>query len=254
MCTVILLRTPDHPEWPLRIAANRDEMGTRPWRMPARHWSNRPYICAGLDCLAGGSWFGMNDFGVGAVVLNRRGSTQREYRSRGELVLLSLDNKNLNNAFLALQRTNLYAYRPFNLIVFDAYHAFVISRRNTSTLSIQSIPEGLSMMTASDLNDRNHPRVGRFYERFQNTPWSQWHTLLAEAPSAQDQNPEHAMCFTLPNGFGTLCSSMLSLPHPENFKRPLWLFSHGPPGSVPWQEIEDTRAGNTSCGHPLSNI
>jgi hypothetical protein len=68
MCTVVVLRRPGH-EWPLLLAANRDELRTRPSRPPARHWPDRPEVVAGLDLLAEGSWLGVNDHGLVACVL-----------------------------------------------------------------------------------------------------------------------------------------------------------------------------------------
>ncbi len=48
MCTVVILRRPEH-DWPLLIAANRDEMLARSWLPPARHWPDRPDVVAGFD-------------------------------------------------------------------------------------------------------------------------------------------------------------------------------------------------------------
>ena len=70
MCTAVILYRPGHP-WPLVFAANRDEMASRPWLAPGRHWPDRPEVVAGLDREAGGSWLGINDDGVLAGVLNR---------------------------------------------------------------------------------------------------------------------------------------------------------------------------------------
>ena len=85
MCTLVILRRPDH-RWPVLIGANRDEMIDRPWQPPGRHWPDRPDVVAGLDALAGGSWLGVNDWGVAAAVLNRHGSLgpAPDRRSRGE--------------------------------------------------------------------------------------------------------------------------------------------------------------------------
>ena len=85
---MVILRRPGH-RWPVLIGANRDEMIDRPWQPPGRHWPDRPDVVAGLDSLAGGSWLGINDWGVAAAVLNRHGSLgpASERRSRGELVL-----------------------------------------------------------------------------------------------------------------------------------------------------------------------
>ena len=92
MCTLVILRRPGH-EWPVLLAANRDEMADRPWRPPARHWPERPRVTAGLDEQAGSTWLGLNTSGVAAGVLNRLHSLgpRPGYPSRGELPLKALD-------------------------------------------------------------------------------------------------------------------------------------------------------------------
>ena len=70
MCTVVILRRPAH-DWPLLLAANRDEMRERPWAPPARHWPDRSHVVAGIDLEASGTWLGVNDDGLTAAVLNR---------------------------------------------------------------------------------------------------------------------------------------------------------------------------------------
>ena len=92
MCTFIILRRPGH-DWPVLIAANRDEMIDRAWLPPARHWADRPDVVGGLDELAGGTWLAANDTNVVAAVLNREGSLgpTSDKRSRGELVLDAVD-------------------------------------------------------------------------------------------------------------------------------------------------------------------
>lgn len=125
MCTVVLLRRPQAP-WPLLLAANRDELRSRPWRPPARHWPDRPDVVAGLDVQAGASWLGVNDEGVVAAVLNRVGSLgpAAGKRSRGELVLEALDHADAAAAAAALVDLDPDAYRPFNLLVADTRDAF----------------------------------------------------------------------------------------------------------------------------------
>src|SRR5881275_177014 len=120
MCTLAILRRPEH-EWPVVIGANRDEMIDRPAAAPARHWPDRPEVVAGLDKLAGGSWLGLNDWGVAAAILNRHGSLgpAAGRRSRGELVLEALDHADAVDAAAALTHLDPAAYRTFNLIVAD---------------------------------------------------------------------------------------------------------------------------------------
>src|SRR2546423_1884908 len=88
MCTLVILRRPEH-EWPVIIGANRDEMIDRAAKPPGRHWPDRTEVVAGLDLLAGGSWLGLNDWGVAAAILNPHGSLRPAagVRSRGGRVL-----------------------------------------------------------------------------------------------------------------------------------------------------------------------
>src|SRR4051812_23103110 len=117
MCTLVILRRPEH-DWPVVIGANRDEMIDRPAKPPGRHWPDRVEIVAGIDLLAGGSWLGVNDWGVAAAVLNRHGSLGPEtgLRSRGELVLEALDHADAGDAAAALSHPDPAASRSFNLI------------------------------------------------------------------------------------------------------------------------------------------
>jgi hypothetical protein len=125
MCTLVILRRPE-AKWPLIVAANRDELDNRPWQAPARHWPDRPEVVAGKDETAGGSWFGVNDDGVVAAILNRPGTLgpKEGKRSRGELVLEALDHAEAKVAAEALSEIAPDSYRPFNLIIADRYDAF----------------------------------------------------------------------------------------------------------------------------------
>jgi Transport and Golgi organisation 2 len=202
MCTVVLLRRPQAP-WPLLLAANRDELRSRPWRPPARHWPDRPDVVAGRDVEAGGSWLGVNDDGVVAAVLNRVGSLgpAAGKRSRGELVLEALDHADAAAAAAALVDLDADAYRPFNLVVGDARDAFWLRHagglprfgyrsRNggwrevdptampgapggsaamlrSPPIECRPLPEGCSMLTARDLNDATSARVRHFLPQFE---------------------------------------------------------------------------------------
>src|SRR6266571_2543061 len=147
MCTLVILRRPDHL-WPVVIGANRDEMIARPWRAPARHLPGRPEIVAGLDLLAGGSWLGLNDWGVASAVLNRHGSLGPApgQRSRGELVLEALDHADAVAAAAALSHLDPAAYRTFNLIVADNRDAFWLCHSGTGRVEAHPLADGLSLI------------------------------------------------------------------------------------------------------------
>jgi hypothetical protein len=200
MCTLVILRRPE-AAWPLLVAANRDELKSRPWRPPGRHWPDRPEVVAGSDADAGGSWLGVNDDGLVAAVLNRPGTLgpQPGKRSRGELVLEALDHVEAREAVEALSDLDPESYRPFNLVIADRYDAFWLAHAGMmSSLQVRTpsgawreidpvhammrdeigvtsaagivcrpIPTGLSMITAHDLNDPLSPLISHFLPRFQ---------------------------------------------------------------------------------------
>ncbi len=190
MCTVIILRRPGH-EWPLILAANRDEMADRPWSPPGRHWPDRLDVVAGRDTVGGGSWLGMNDYAVVAAVMNRTGSLgpDPDKRSRGELVLEALDHADASAAAEALCQVNARAYRPFNLVVADNRSAHWLKSTGTGPVAAWPIPAGINMLTAHDLNDTESPRVAAYLPRFRAAPapdpgsdrWDVWEMLLASA-------------------------------------------------------------------------
>ncbi|MDH3792285.1 MAG: NRDE family protein, partial [Rhodospirillales bacterium] len=173
MCTTVILRRPGH-DWPVILAANRDEMTDRPWLAPGRHWPDRPEVVAGLDREAGGTWLGLNDHGLLAGILNRMGSLgpQAGKRSRGELVLEALDHAEAAEAARALAHLEAAAYRSFNLLVADAERAFWLRNLGEEApgrVEVFELPPGLSMLTARDLNDETSPRIGGYLPQFRAT-------------------------------------------------------------------------------------
>lgn len=251
MCTLVTLRRPQH-SWPLILAANRDEMIDRPWAAPGRHWPDRPEVVAGLDRTAGGSWLGLNDHGVVAAILNRRGSLGPApgKRSRGELVLEALDHADALAAAEALAELNPQAYRSFNMVVADNRDAYWLRNRaepETRVIEVVPVPDGLSMLTAYDLNDPASPRGARHQADFEAAEapdpwtgdWAAWQTILARS----EPGSEAAMTVERGN-FQTVCSSLLALPAPGLAGpagtpwRPVWLFAGGRPDRHAYAPVE----------------
>jgi len=247
MCSVILLLRPEH-EWPVLIAANRDEMHDRPWLPPGRHWSDRPELVAGQDLLAGGSWLGINDFGVVAGILNRRNTLgpQAGKRSRGELVLDALDFADADAAVTMLRDLDAAAYRPFNMFAVDNSGGFWL-RNDGREIAVETLPPGLSMITSSDRNDPGSLRIHHFLPRWraaaepepERGAWEDWEALLA----ARDHDPTgdvfDAMHIISNTGFGTMSSSLLALPSVQHSERnPVWRFLGGRPENISWVDID----------------
>ena len=256
MCTLILLRRPGH-DWPLLLAANRDEMTDRMWYPPARHWPEYPRVVAGLDRIGGGSWLGMNDAGVLAAVMNRRGTLgpRTGKRSRGELVLSALAHEDATEAAAVLGDLDPARYRSFNLVVADRGTAFWICHRGDERhggIEVHALPAGLTMLTNGDPNDTCTPRIRTFLPRFRSAQppdpetvagWSAWIGLLADRSFDKTAGPESAMNVVTASGYGTVSSALIALPAAARAElQPVCLFAAGRPDQAPFQPV---RTSNT---------
>jgi hypothetical protein len=241
VCTVILLWRPD-AEWPLLIAANRDEQLARPWDIPGAHWPEHPGVIGGRDRTGGGTWMGLNRHGVAAAVLNRPGSLGPApgKRSRGEIPLIALSHSSAAAAADAISALDAGQWRSFNLVLADARGALFVRGLGHGRPEPRALTPGLSMITAHDPNDLESPRVARHLPRFQAAPpprpdhgrlgWEAWERLLADrGGSAAEQ-----INVVPRGGFGTVCSCLLAIPA---VGRPIWLFAAGPPHEVPFVPV-----------------
>ncbi len=248
MCTLVILRQPDS-DWPVLITANRDEALQRPWRPPGRHWPDRPHVVGGYDEVAEGTWLALNDFGVVAAMMNRRGTLGQMAgkRSRGELVLEALDHADAGEAAIALADLNAGAYRGFNMVVADNRDAYWLANRENDSgiIEVKPLPVGLSMLTAGDRNDPTSPRITQYLPKFEAAPapdpaagdWAAWEALMAS--KGGPSGPMGDMCVVTDVGFGTLSSSLIALPalHLPDAK-PIWRFAAGRPDEAPYELVD----------------
>ena len=249
MCSLVIDFAPD-ADWPVVLAANRDEMLDRAWDPPGRHWPDRPNVVAGRDRLAGGTWLGLNDEGVVAGVLNRVDSLGPKpgFRSRGELVLEALDHADAAAAAAALGALDPRAYRSFNLVIADNRDAFWLRNRGEAgvdRVETVHLSPGLSMLTAHDRNDPASGRIRGFLPRFtaalrpdptapDDSGWSAWEGLLASRQAAE---PYDAMAVVTDSGFGTVSSALIALPAIGSAARPIWRFAAGLPGDAAFRRV-----------------
>ncbi|HEX7043453.1 MAG TPA: NRDE family protein [Burkholderiales bacterium] len=248
MCTLVVLYRPEHA-WPVIIGANRDELLSRPARPPGRHWPDRPHVVAGLDEQAGGSWFGVNDDGVAAGIMNRVGTLgpAAGKRSRGELVLEALDHAEAAAAAEALSHLNADAYRGFNLLVADSRGACWLRHAEApgGRVEVHALAPGLSMLTAYELNDPASARIRHYLPLFraaavpdpERDDWSAWEALLASRQGAEPDDPFAAMNIVTDRGFGTVSSLLLALPAPGRGVKPRFRYAAGRPDVAAYRDV-----------------
>jgi uncharacterized protein with NRDE domain len=123
MC-VVAIALKAHPDYPLIVAANRDERFGRPAR-PADFWPEDGEVLGGRDLAAGGAWLAISRRGRFAVVTNGGGAVPPGERSRGELVGEFVTGDEEPGAYLALGAEERSRYAPFYLVageVGDLHH------------------------------------------------------------------------------------------------------------------------------------
>ncbi len=235
MCTVIVLVRPGH-EWPLLLAANRDEMQDRQWDPPGEWWHG---VVGGRDRSGGGTWLGVNRHGVVAAVLNRSGSLGPApgKRSRGSLPLLALEHATATKAAEAILALEAHAYRSFNMVLADRTEAIFVRGLGAGRPHGEVLAEGLHMVTARDPDDADSKRVARHLPRLRaaGTPkppdgWAAWQAILAD-----HSGPVESQINVLPHaGFATVCSSMIALAADRGG---VWRFAPGPPDRTPFESV-----------------
>jgi hypothetical protein len=228
MCSIVLRID----ETGICIGANRDEMLNRPWQLPACHWPELPFVVAGRDTLAGGTWLGLNAGGVVAAVLNRHGSLGPApgLRSRGELPLIALRSPDAATAAAAIARLDAGQYRSFNLVIADARSAFFCAGLTAGPPQVTPLNAGVWMITSGAPNDLSQPRIARYLPQFTAAPFADWPALLAD----QSGDWDSALNIAPRGGFGTVSAALLRLPRGG---KPQWDFAPGPPDSAAFAPV-----------------
>lgn len=145
-----------HPDYPLIVAANRDEFYDRP-TAPAGFWDDAPAVLAGRDLKAGGTWLGINRRGRFAAVTNyRQGQRERPApRSRGHLVSGFLTTSTGLREYIERTEADAALYNGFNLIAGDASELLYYSNREGHIRALEPGVYGLS----NQLLDTAWPKV-----------------------------------------------------------------------------------------------
>lgn len=148
MC-ILFIAVNQHPDYPLIIAANRDEFHTRP-TASSQFWDQQPELLAGKDLQAGGTWMGVNLFGKVAALTNIRapGKELAGAITRGNLVLDWLqesstytDAEKKYRARIGAKRTS---YNGYNLLFGTLKNLYVYNNFEDSFIHLEEGVFGLS--------------------------------------------------------------------------------------------------------------
>jgi uncharacterized protein with NRDE domain len=155
MC-LLIFAFKTHPTYKLILAANRDEYYDRP-TAPAGFWDEAPYLLAGKDLRAGGTWFGITRNGKIAVITNYRdpASIKENAPSRGEIVSHYLLGPDGPDAYLKNLSTKADDYNGFNLVLGERERLIWYSNRSGEPHNLSPGIFGLS----NHLLDTPWPKV-----------------------------------------------------------------------------------------------
>ncbi len=175
MC-VIALAWKAHPEWPLVLIGNRDELHERP-SASLTAWDDDSGILAGRDLKAGGTWLGVQPQQRRIVVVtNIRGTLPDPVKeSRGQLVLDLLRG---DGRFANPVASDLDQFNAFNLISITGDQAAGLTNRPAPRCD--TIEAGLHAL-ANEPTDAPCPRAERLK------------SALREAIGQPDFAPDKAM-------------------------------------------------------------
>jgi uncharacterized protein with NRDE domain len=149
-----------HRNYPLVVAANRDEFYARPTAGLAR-WPDAPDVIGGLDLEAGGTWLGITETGRFAAVTNvREPGMAKGRRSRGALTRNFLTSG--SSAFDYASQIDCAEYSGFNLLLSDGKALVYCSNRDGQPRVLAPGIYGLS----NHLLDSPWPKLLQARERF----------------------------------------------------------------------------------------
>jgi len=155
MC-LILIAWQAHPEYPLVVAANRDEFFARR-TAAADFWHDAPAVLAGRDLEAGGTWLGVTRQGRFAALTNYRDPARNRSStpSRGGLVSGFLTGAQSGPDYLVEVEAVADRYNGFNLIFGDAQDLWCVSNCGEGERRLEPGIYGLS----NHLLDTPWPKV-----------------------------------------------------------------------------------------------
>lgn len=148
MC-LVALAWQVHPDYPLLIAANRDEFFHRP-TTPLHRWEEGFY--AGKDLQGGGTWMGFHPDGKWALLTNYRDFNQKSKAkiTRGKLVSDFLTSTFSPENYLDQVWERGSEFDGFNLLVSDGNRLFYFSNFGNEP---KEIPAGIHGLSNGLLNE-----------------------------------------------------------------------------------------------------
>ena len=147
MC-ILFIAIEQHPDYPLVVAANRDEFYARPTQS-SHFWVDNDAIFAGKDLQSGGTWMGVNKAGYLAALTNFRAPhlNMDNAPTRGYLVSNYL--REPHNDYAETLMSSASTYNGYNLLF---GHWTKLSVFNNVSGSLNSLSNGVHGLSNANLD------------------------------------------------------------------------------------------------------
>jgi hypothetical protein len=228
MCTLAILYRVARGT-PILVAANREERFDRPTQYP-KIQSGSPRVVCGIDRRSGGTWLGVNQHGLFCAVANRRKvNPPIEPRSRGLLCRELLELRTAKEAAAhAAKELSKGIYAGANYVCADARYAAVV--HGGEKIEIVELSPGLHVVTGGNVDDPRDERHEFVRRMLTLHTLDSSVTFLAVASRVFSRRPDsegRRGVVMLGNDFGTVSSTMLSLP--RKIQQAVYQYAPGPP-------------------------
>ncbi|MFT6435978.1 MAG: hypothetical protein ACJAVI_004034 [Candidatus Azotimanducaceae bacterium] len=213
MCLILFTVNPNS-DLHLVVAANRDEMHSRP-TATANYWDSHPDLLAGRDLQAGGTWLGITNSGRFAAVTNFAETPPDPIppRSRGDLTSKFLKGKQSCEDYLLDIHQKANEYRGFNLIISDGNEVYYYGNRDQNITKLETGYYGLS----NQLLDCNWPKVNSARADLKTTASDDFqHQDLFDLLGNKGTDEPHSARFILGQEYGTRASTVVKM-HSNGF-------------------------------------
>lgn len=182
------------PDYPLIVAANRDEFFDRS-SAPAAFWEDQPNVLAGRDLHAGGTWLGITRTLRFAALTNVRESRETfnpDAPSRGKLVSDFLTARRRPDTYTKTVSRLGAQYNGLNLLVADRDMLYYYCNRSGK---MRELPAGIYGLSNQEL-DTPWPKLESARQRFSvsTTRMPDFEAMFAlladDTPAPDDQLPD----------------------------------------------------------------
>lgn len=252
------------PDYPLVVAANRDERLDRPARPLVVLRPSGPRVLGGLDEVAGGTWLAVNDRGVVAGLTNRPSPGGRDLskRSRGELALMAAEQCSADEGVSRiLSSVRAGDYNPAWLLVGDRHSLSYVELAADRAPTVRRLRPGIHVLENVALEDSS-VKADRVRSLLSSDPlergdlWTALPRVLADHTRPETAAGSPAEIDVAPAGgdgtvprreatlaacvhtddYGTRSAALVRVPEDPARRPEMWV-ADGPPCTTPFVDV-----------------